>query len=168
MKAALCQFILHGMSTTAFSYRDRRRHLGNLRDFLLTAACPIRRRALLRPGQRHPVERGGEIFLVARLQQLGECRGPARAVESLTHHLRYAANLGRSANRRRASICWRRPSARRDAGGYDQGAIVLLLREWANDSLIGSHRSRPSWSRRTSTTCTCRDQRSCREDQVLR
>ena len=26
-----------------------------------------------------------------------------------------------------------------DAGGYDQGAIVLLLREWANDSLIGGH-----------------------------
>jgi hypothetical protein len=79
---------------------------------------------------------------VAALQRLGELpRAPRGAVEALTHYLRYTANLARLGKPApRVAVLLEAAeliAPAGDAGGYDQGAIVLLLREWANDSLIG-------------------------------
>ena len=145
---AACQFILHGnvYDRAAGAGRRRASALGNLRDFLLgVLLAPFDVVLCYDLGNGIRVERGGETFSTwPALQRLGELpRAPRGAVESLTHYLRYTANLARLGKPApRVAVLLEAAeliAPAGDAGGYDQGAIVLLLREWANDSLIGGH-----------------------------
>lgn len=144
---AACQFVLHGnVYDRVLVPGAAGGSLGSLRDFLLGV--------LLAPfdvvlgydlGNGIRVERGGEVFATwPAIQRAGELpRGPRAAVETLTHYLRYCANLARLGKPApRVAVLVEAAeliAPAGDAGGYDAGAIVLLLREWANDSLIGGH-----------------------------
>ena len=145
---AACQFVLHGNvhDRLLVPRAGRQAAPGSLRDFLLgVLLAALRRGALYDLGNGIRVERGGETFASwpagKRLAELP--RAPRAAVEVLTHFLRYAANLGRLGKpaprvgglRRGAELI--APAG--DGGGFEQGAIVLLLREWADDSLIAGH-----------------------------
>jgi len=119
---------------------------GGLRDFLLAVLlAPFDVVLSYDLGNGIRVERGGEIFSTWPAgQRLGELpRAPRAAVEVLTHFLRYAANLGRLGKPApRVAVLLESAeliAPAGDAGGFDAGAIVLLLREWATDSLIAGH-----------------------------
>ncbi len=121
---------------------------GSLRDFLLgVLLAPFDVVLSYDLGNGIRVERGGEAFAAWPAgQRLGELpRAPRPAVELLTHFLRYAANLARLGKPApRVAVLVEAAeliAPAGDGGGYDQGAIVLLLREWANDSLIAGHQA---------------------------
>jgi hypothetical protein len=144
---AACQFVLHG------NVHDRMivPHAGaaapgSLREFLLAVLlAPFDVVLSYDLGNGIRVERGGETFSTWPAgQRLGELpRAPRPAVEVLTHFLRYAANLGRLGKPApRVAVLIEAAeliAPAGDAGGFDAGAIVLLLREWATDSLIAGH-----------------------------
>jgi hypothetical protein len=145
---AACQFVLHG------NVHDRLivprpgggGAPGSLRDFLLgVLLAPFDVVLSYDLGNGIRVERGAETFAAWPAgQRLGELpRAPRAAVEVLTHFLRYAANLGRlGKSAPRVAVLLEAAelvAPAGDGGGFEQGAIVLLLREWANDSLIAGH-----------------------------
>jgi hypothetical protein len=147
---AASQFVLHG------NVHDRllvpgaggQAAPGSLRDFLLgVLLAPFDVVLSYDLGNGIRVERGGDAFASWPAgQRLGELpRGPRAAVEVLTHYLRYAANLGRLGKPApRVAVVLEAAeliAPAGDAGGFEQGAIVLQLREWANDSLIAGHQA---------------------------
>ncbi|MBI4914474.1 MAG: ATP-binding protein [Acidobacteria bacterium] len=146
---ATCQFVLHGNVHDRMPVpREGAAALGSLRDFLLQVLLPPFDVVLAYDlGNGIRVEKGGEVF--SRWPALGGGgaelpKGPRAAVETLTRYFRYAANLarlGRPAPRIGCIVEAAELIAPAGEGGLaaDTGATVLLMREWANDSLIASH-----------------------------
>ena len=121
--------------------------IGNLRDYLL--------KGLLAPfdvvlsydmGNGIRVEKGGDVFAQwLKLRKTPELpKAPQAAVETLTHYFRYTGNLSRLGEKSPQVACLL-PAAEliapaREMGfSYETNTIVLLMREWANDSLINTH-----------------------------
>jgi len=144
---AACQFILHGnVHDRVLVPGPAGGALGSLRDFLLgVLLSPFDVVLSYDLGNGIRVERGGESFAAwPALKRLGDLpRAPRAAVEALTHYLRYTANLARLGTPApRVAVLLEAAELIAPAGepgGHDQGAIVLLLREWASDSLIAGH-----------------------------
>jgi hypothetical protein len=144
---AACQFVLHGnVHDRLIVPRATGAAPGSLREFLLAELlAPFDVVLSYDLGNGIRVERGGETFSAwPAAQRLGELpRAPRAAVEVLTHFLRYSANLARLGNPApRVAVLLEAAemvAPAGDAGGFEQGAIVLLLREWATDSLIAGH-----------------------------
>ncbi|HEY5999817.1 MAG TPA: ATP-binding protein, partial [bacterium] len=145
---AACQFVLHGnvYDRLMVPRAGGAATPGNLREFLLAELlAPFDVVLAYDLGNGIRVERGGDAFSSwPGAQRLGELpRAPRPAVEALTHYLRYAANLARLGKPApRVAVLLEAAemiAPAGDAGGFEQGAIVLLLREWANDSLIAGH-----------------------------
>ncbi len=142
------QFILYGnVNDRMLVTAGGQMALGNLRDYL--------RGALLAPfdvvlsydmGNGIRVEKGGEVFgQWLKLRKSPELpKAPQAAIETLTHYFRYTGNLARLGEKAPQVACLL-PAAEliapsREMGfSYETNTIVLLMREWANDSLISSH-----------------------------
>lgn len=143
------QFLLHGSVNDRMLVPDGHggHAIGSLRDYLL--------KALMQPfdvvisydaGNGIRVEKGGEIFSRwPRMKQQPELpKQPKQAIETLTHYFRYAANLARLGQESPHIGCILDAAefiVPESAGGasYDTSAAVLLVRDWANDSLIKEH-----------------------------
>jgi hypothetical protein len=121
--------------------------IGNLRDYLL--------RRLMGPfdvvlgydiGNGIRVEKGGEIFgqWLKQRQTPQLPKAPQAAVEMLTHYFRYVANLARLGEKAPHVGCLLSAAeliipSKEMGFSYETGTILLLIREWANDSLIAGH-----------------------------
>jgi hypothetical protein len=141
------QFILYGNVNDRMLVPGAPGAIGNLRDYLL--------KALLAPfdvvlsydmGNGIRVEKGGDIFAQwLKLRKTPELpKSPQAAIESLTHYFRYTGNLARLGEKSPQVACLLTAAemiapAREMGFSYETNTIVLLMREWANDSLISSH-----------------------------
>jgi hypothetical protein len=142
------QFILYGnINDRMLVPAGEQGAIGNLRDYLL--------KGLLAPfdvvlsydmGNGIRVDKGGDVFAQwLKLRKTSELpKAPQAAVETLTHYFRYTGNLSRLGEKALQVACLL-PAAElvapaREMGfSYETNTIVLLMREWANDSLISSH-----------------------------
>lgn len=142
------QFILYGnvndrmLVPEADSFKT-----GNLKDYLLQVLMKSFDVVLgYDMGNGIRVEKGGEIFSrwpsIRNNPELP--KQPRPAIELLTHYFRYTANLahlGRESHHVGCIIDAAELIIPKTEGGfsYDINTIVLLMRDWANDSLICSH-----------------------------
>jgi len=145
---AASQFILYGNVDDRMTLPlGQRVELGSLNDFLLRVLMP-RFDVILSYdlGNGIRVEKGGEMFSQwpAMKENPHLPNDPRAAVETLTHYFRYCGNLGRIKGTHTQVGCLVRAAhlvAPAAPGGtdYDLSAIALLMREWANDSLLIEH-----------------------------
>lgn len=147
---AASQFVLSGNVNDRFLLPLGGGHsaLGSLTDFLGKVLLPRFDVVLsydLGNGLR--VEKGGDIFTQwPAFQQSPELpRAPRAAVETLTRYFRYNANLGRLGKPTAQIGCWLRSShliapALPGALNYDLSALALLMRDWADEALLGDSR----------------------------
>jgi hypothetical protein len=92
------------------------------------------------------IEKGGAVFSQwpAFQEQPNLPKTPRAAVETLTHYLRYTANLARLKQQRsqvavlikNADLVMPQLSGGFD---YDIGAMASLIRDWASDSMLAGH-----------------------------
>ncbi|MDQ3814859.1 MAG: ATP-binding protein [Armatimonadota bacterium] len=142
------QFIFYGnVHDRMILPLGQRAELGTLNDFLLRVLMP-RFDVILSYdlGNGIRIEKGGDIFTTwpayKENQQLP--KAPRPAVETLTHYFRYTANLARL-NRGKTQVgCLIKAAhlvapALPGALNYDLNALVLLMRDWAEDSLLTGH-----------------------------
>lgn len=145
--SAASQFIIYGNVNDELVIPTPQPRLGTLTDFLLQVLLPRFDVVLSYDiGNGIRVEKGGEIF--SRWPQLKQDsnlpKAPRPAVETLTHYLRYTANLA-SLNRERVQVACIIKSADLLApalqGGfdYDLNALASLLRDWSSESLLTGH-----------------------------
>ena len=121
--------------------------LGSLRDYLLNVLmAPFDVVLTYDLGNGIRVEKGGELFSSwpAVKQHPDLPKTPRPAIETLTHYFRYTSNLARLEKKAPHIGCIVEAAeliAPNTQGGYsyDLNALVLLMREWANDSLIAEH-----------------------------
>jgi len=141
------QFIVFGNVNDQMVIPSPTPHLGGLTDFLLQVLLPRFDVVLSYDiGNGIRVEKGGEIF--SKWPQIKEDpnlpKAPRPAVETLTHYLRYTANLARL-NRDRVQVGCIIKSADLLApalqGGfdYDLNALASLIRDWSSESLLAGH-----------------------------
>ncbi len=145
---AASQFIVYGnVQDRMLAPADTGVRLADLRSFLLNVLLPRFDVVLsydLGSGIR--VEKGGQIFQswpnLKDAQPLP--KSPRAAVELLTHYFRYCANLGRLSQKTQQVACLLfgadliAPAVPAMAD-YDLGAMVTLLRDWANEDLLCGH-----------------------------
>src|SRR5215471_11003756 len=145
--SAASQFIIFGNVNDQLLIPSPSAHLGNLTDFLLQVLLARFDVVLSYDiGNGIRVEKGGEIF--SKWPQIKEDpnlpKAPRPAVETLTHYLRYTANLARL-NRDRVQVGCIIKSADLLApalqGGfdYDLNALASLIRDWSSESLLAGH-----------------------------
>lgn len=141
------QFIIFGNVNDQLVIPSPAAHLGGLTDFLLQVLLPRFDVVLSYDiGNGIRVEKGGEIFSKwPQLQQEPNLpKAPRPAIETLTHYLRYTANLARL-NRERVQVGCIIKSADLLApalqGGfdYDLNALASLIRDWSSESLLAGH-----------------------------
>ncbi len=145
---AASQFVIHG------NVHDRLviptapvARLGSLNEFLLDVLMPRFDVVLsfdLGSGIR--VEKGGAIFSNWPFLKDNAIlpRTPRAAVETLTHYFRFCANLRRLNASSIQVGCFLKGAdliAPHSQGGpdYDLGALITLIRDWANDQLLTGH-----------------------------
>jgi len=121
--------------------------LGTLRDFLLDVLMPRFDVVLSYDlGNGIRIEKGGQVFSTwPNLKENPQLpKAPRAAIETLTHYFRYCANLARL-NQSPVQIgCFINGAdllapAVQGAADYDLGAMITLIRDWANDSLLARH-----------------------------
>ena len=141
------QFVLYGNVHDRMVLPLGQGELGGLTDFLLRVLMP-RFDVILSYdlGNGIRVEKGGEIFAqwpaFKENQQLPKT--PRAAIETLTHYFRYIANLGRLGRGKTQVGCFIKAThlvapALPGSLNYDLNALALLMRDWANDSLLIEH-----------------------------
>ncbi len=121
--------------------------LGSLRDFLLDVLMPRFDVVLSYDlGNGIRVEKGGQVFATWPQLKDGQVlpKSPRAAVETLTHYFRYCANLARLNQKGVQVGCVINGAdllvpATQGAPDYDTGALITLIRDWANDSLLAGH-----------------------------
>ncbi len=92
------------------------------------------------------VEKGGEVFQQwPTLKQLPQLpRDPRGSIETITHYLRYAANLHRVTQKRLQVGVFIRSAtliapAMRGSYAVDLSALAVHIRDWASDSVLSDH-----------------------------
>jgi hypothetical protein len=144
---AASQFIIHGNVHDRMLVPADPPRIGGLRDFLLDvlmARFDVVLSYDLGNGIR--VEKGGPIFSSwPYLKEVPNLpKAPRAAIETLTHYFRYSANLARVQQRPIQVGCFLNDAdllapAYQGGRDYDLGAMIALIREWANDSLPAGH-----------------------------
>ncbi len=144
---ATSQFILHGNVRDRMPRPGPGASLSGLRELLVSLLlAPFDVVLSYDLGNGIRAEKGAEEF--ARWPALAGGpelpRAPRPAVETLTRYFRYAANLARLGRPAPRVACIVEAAelvapAGEGALAVDAAATVLLLREWATDTLIGSH-----------------------------
>ena len=146
------QFIIYGNihdrilipSGTGLSQSAR---IGTVSDFLVDVLLPSFDVVLSYDlGNGIRIEKGGAIFSQwpAFQEQPNLPKTPRAAVETITHYLRYVANLGRLKQQvsqvavmiKNADLVVPQLSGGFD---YDIGAMASLIRDWAGDSMLTGH-----------------------------
>ena len=144
---AASQFIIHGNVNDRMLIPGAKPRLGGLGEFLLEVLMPRFDVVLSYDlGNGIRVEKGGPIFSTwpALKDNPTLPKTPRAAVETLTHYFRFCANL-RRLNASSVQVgCFIRGAdllAPPLAGGadYDLGALITLIRDWANDQLLTGH-----------------------------
>ncbi len=139
---AASQFVLHGnVHDRVLLPLSDGPALGGIVDFLLRALMPRFDVILTYDlGNGIRLEKGGEIFAQWPSGGKGTLpKQPRPAVETLTHYLRYVANLHALGQKRlQVGIVVRDASLvcprTHGATSHDQAATALLLRDWSSDS----------------------------------
>ncbi|MBV8817112.1 MAG: AAA family ATPase [Acidobacteriaceae bacterium] len=144
---AASQFIVHGNVYDRLVIPAARPRLGALNEFLLDVLMPRFDVVLSYDlGNGIRVEKGGQIFQSWPFAKDNPIlpKTPRQAIEVLTHYFRFCANLRRlNANSPQVG-CFLKGAdliAPPLAGGhdYDLGAMITLIRDWANDQLLTGH-----------------------------
>jgi len=121
--------------------------LGSLRDFLLDVMMPRFDVVLSYDlGNGIRIEKGSSVFATWPQYKDGQAlpKTPRAAIETLTHYFRYCANLVRLNQKALQVGCIIHGAdllvpATQGAPDYDTGALITLIRDWANDSLLAGH-----------------------------
>jgi len=142
------QFVVHGnVQDRMLVPAPHGERLGDLRSFLLEVLLPRFDVVLSYDlGNGIRVEKGGQIF--SSWPNLKDApalpRAPRQAFDFLTHYFRYCANLGRLNQWRGQVACILfgadliLPAAPNSAD-FELGAMVSLVRDWANEDLLSGH-----------------------------
>jgi len=142
------QFILYGNVNDRMLVPDGNTFkIGTLRDYLpQVLMAPFDVVLSYDVGNGIRVEKGGDIFAKwLKMRTSPELpKAPQTAVETLTHYFRYTANLARLGEKAPQVGCMLDTAElivpSKDMGfSYETNTIILLIREWANDSLINKH-----------------------------
>jgi hypothetical protein len=142
------QFILYGnVNDRMLVPAGDKLVIGNLRDYLLQVLmAPFDVVLSYDVGNGIRVEKGGDIFAKwLKMRPNPELpKSPQAAIETLTHYFRYTANLARLGEKAPQVGCMLDTAElivpTTDMGfSYETNTIILLIREWANDSLINNH-----------------------------
>jgi hypothetical protein len=120
---------------------------GNLRDYLLQGLmAPFDVVLSYDMGNGIRVEKGGDVFAQwVKLRKTPELpKAPQAAIETLTHYFRYTGNLARLGEKAPQVGCILHAAeliapAKEMGFSYETNTVALLIREWANDSLINTH-----------------------------
>ncbi len=145
---AVSQFILHGnVSDRLLIPTKEGLRSGSLEEYLheaLLGRFDVLLSYDLGNGLR--LEKGGEVFKQwPSLSDRALPRAPREAVETVTHYLRFVANVARMPGGQRVRVAVIMRAAELVApplgGGlsYDLNAVALLIRDWASDPLITQH-----------------------------
>lgn len=145
---AASQFIIHGnVNDRLVIQSSPNPRLGSLNEFLLDVLMPRFEVVLSYDlGNGIRVEKGQQTFsswpFMKDKPELP--RAPRQAVEALTHYFRFCANLRRLGVNAIQVGCFIKGAdlvAPPLAGGhdYDLGALITLIRDWANDQLLTGH-----------------------------
>ncbi|MFZ1983145.1 MAG: ATP-binding protein, partial [Desulfatitalea sp.] len=121
--------------------------VGNLRDYLLQGLMtPFDVVLSYDIGNGIRVEKGGDLFAQwVKLRKTPELpKAPQAAIETLTHYFRYTGNLARLGEKAPQVGCMLHSAeliapAKEMGFSYETNTVALLIREWANDSLINTH-----------------------------
>jgi ATPase family associated with various cellular activities (AAA) len=144
---AASQFIIHGNVNDRLLIPGTKPRLGGLGEFLLDVLMPRFDVVLSYDlGNGIRVEKGGPIFSSwpAIKDNPTLPKTPRAAIETLTHYFRFCANLRRLNASSIQVGCFIKGAdllAPPLAGGtdYDLGALITLIRDWANDQLLTGH-----------------------------
>ncbi len=145
---AASQFIVYGnINDRMVVPGPNSSRLGTLTDFLIEVMMPRFDVVLSYDlGNGIRVEKGGAIFATWPFAKNNPDlpKTPRAAVEVLTHYFRYCANLSRLNHDTMQVGCFIKGAdlfAPAGAGStdYDLGALITLVRDWANDSLLTGH-----------------------------
>ena len=144
---AASQFIIHGnVNDRLVIPTAAGKRLGSLNEFLLDVLMPRFDVVLSYDlGNGIRVEKGGPVF--SNWPFMKDCpplpKTPRPAVETLTHYFRYCANLRRlNASNIQVGCILRGADLVAPAQGgldYDMGALITMIRDWANDQLLTGH-----------------------------
>jgi hypothetical protein len=145
---AASQFVVHGnVYDRLVIPRESGGRLGALNEFLLEVLMPRFDVVLsydLGSGIR--VEKGGPVFQTWPFAKDNPIlpKTPRQAIEVLTHYFRYCANLRRLSSSNIQVGCFLKGAdliVPNLGGGhdYDIGAMITLIRDWANDQLLTGH-----------------------------
>lgn len=147
---AVSQFVIHGnVYDRLLIPTETKPRLGSLNEFLLEVLMPRFDVVLSYDlGNGIRVEKGGAQFSTwPFLKEKDNAilpKAPRAAVETLTHYFRFCANLRRlNANSLQVG-CFLKGAdllAPPTQGGtdYDLGAMITLIRDWANEQLLTGH-----------------------------
>ena len=145
---AASQFVIHGnVNDRLMIPADPKPRLGSLNEFLLEVLMPRFDVVLSYDlGNGIRVEKGGALFSTWPFIKDGQAlpKAPRAAIETITHYFRYCANLRRlNANSLQVG-CFVKGAdliAPPMQGGpdYDLGAMITLIRDWADDQLLTGH-----------------------------
>ena len=147
---AVSQFVIHGnVYDRLLIPSETKPRLGSLNEFLLEVLMPRFDVVLSYDlGNGIRVEKGGAQFSTwPFLKEKDHAilpKSPRAAVETLTHYFRFCANLRRlNANSLQVG-CFLKGAdllAPPVQGGsdYDLGAMITLIRDWANEQLLTGH-----------------------------
>ena len=147
---AVSQFVIHGnVYDRLLIPSETKPRLGSLNEFLLEVLMPRFDVVLSYDlGNGIRVEKGGAQFSTwPFLKEKDNAilpKAPRAAVETLTHYFRFCANLRRlNANSLQVG-CFLKGAdllAPPTQGGtdYDLGAMITLIRDWANEQLLTGH-----------------------------
>lgn len=145
---AASQFIIHGnVNDRLVIPEETGARLGSLDEFLKDVLMPRFDVVLSYDlGNGIRVEKGGPAFSNWPFLKENTTlpRAPRAAVETLTHYFRYCANLRRLNASTIQVGCFLRGAdlvapAGPSGADYDLGALITLIRDWANDQLLTGH-----------------------------
>ncbi len=144
---AASQFVIHGNVNDRLVIPAATPRLGSLNEFLLDVLMPRFDVVLSYDlGNGIRIEKGGAIFsnwpFIKDNPTLPKT--PRAAIETLTHYFRFCANLRRlNASNIQVGCILKGADlmAPPNQGGqdYDLGALITLVRDWANDQLLTGH-----------------------------
>lgn len=142
------QFVLHGNVNDRILVPGKSGgSLGSLDDFLEAVLLPSFEVVLTYDlGNGLRVSKGGSTF--AKWPSFSDNkslpRNPREAIDTITHYLRYCANVRRLSSQNVSVACVIRAShlvipALPGSLNYDLNAMALLVREWASETLLAEH-----------------------------
>ena len=142
------QFVLHGnVNDRMLVPLESGDSLGGLDDFLNDVLLQTFEVVLTYDlGNGLRVAKGGSTFAKWPSQRDGHAlpRSPREAVDTITHYLRYCANVRRLSDQHISVACVLRAAhlvipALPGGLNYDLNAMALLVREWASETLLTEH-----------------------------